>query len=105
MFIRKRKTTHGYSYQVIETYREAGKVKQRIIGNLYGFDSLYKAIDYYEKIEKQFSDWWIKHPNTKQLFADLEFKIHYYWSYNDIITKLNKLKECSVKIGMCNNIN
>jgi hypothetical protein len=34
MFIRKRLSTKHASYQIIQTYREGGKVKQRVIYNL-----------------------------------------------------------------------
>ena len=34
MFIRMRQSTKHPSYQIIETYREGGKVKQRVIYNL-----------------------------------------------------------------------
>jgi hypothetical protein len=33
-FIRRRKSTLSWSYQVIETYREGGKVHQRVLANL-----------------------------------------------------------------------
>jgi hypothetical protein len=34
MFIRRRRSTKHVSHQIIETYREGGKVKQRVIYNL-----------------------------------------------------------------------
>jgi hypothetical protein len=41
MFIRQ----HGSSHQVIETYREGGKVKQRVLANLGSCTTLAEAIE------------------------------------------------------------
>jgi len=51
-FIRKRLSSvhrlygERYSFQVIETYREAGKVKHRVLANLHGCDSIEKALQF-----------------------------------------------------------
>jgi hypothetical protein len=45
MFIRKR----GGSHQLIETYRDHGKVKQRQIANLGPCETIADAIDYWER--------------------------------------------------------
>jgi hypothetical protein len=45
MFIRKRQSSqHNASYQVIETYREGGKVKQRVLANLGPWPTLEEAV-------------------------------------------------------------
>ena len=48
-FIRKRISPTGRrtpSYQVIETYREGGKVKQRVLANLGRFPTVEEALDH-----------------------------------------------------------
>jgi hypothetical protein len=45
MFIRKRQSSRRPSYQIIQTYREDGKVKQRVIANLRNDSTLQEAID------------------------------------------------------------
>ena len=48
-FIRKRISPTGRrtpSYQLIETYREGGKVKQRVLANLGWFSTVEKALDH-----------------------------------------------------------
>jgi hypothetical protein len=50
-FIRKRHSSNHrlygdiYSYQLIETYRENGKVKQRVICNLHGCETVEQALE------------------------------------------------------------
>ncbi len=47
-FIRKRISPTGRrtpSYQVIETYREGGKVKQRVLANLGRFSTVEEALE------------------------------------------------------------
>jgi hypothetical protein len=46
MFIRKRQATKSPSYQVIETYREGGKVRQRVIYNLGHHATIEAALKY-----------------------------------------------------------
>jgi hypothetical protein len=51
MFIRKRLTFtkrngEGYSYQLIETYREGGKIKQRVLYNLARCPTIEAAIEW-----------------------------------------------------------
>jgi hypothetical protein len=51
MFIRKRLTStkrngEGYSYQLIETYREGGKIKQRVLYNLARCPTIEAAIEW-----------------------------------------------------------
>ena len=60
MFIRKRyyntkrkgrgDPPAGCSYQVIESYRENGKVKQRVICNLGSYSTIESALNYVEKM-------------------------------------------------------
>jgi len=45
MFIRKRQSSKRPSYQIIQTYREDGKVKQRVVANLRNDPTLEDAID------------------------------------------------------------
>ncbi len=61
-FIRKRISPTGRrtpSYQVIETYREGGKVKQRVLANLGRFSTVEEALEdtrwYLEQVESALS--------------------------------------------------
>src|SRR4051794_24808917 len=44
MFIRKRQSMRSASYQVIETFRENGKVRQRVLANLGRYPTVEEAI-------------------------------------------------------------
>jgi hypothetical protein len=52
MFIRKRFSSNTrfwgerYSYQIIETYRDAGKVKQRVLANLGASPTIAEALEW-----------------------------------------------------------
>ncbi len=43
-FIRHRRTACGSSHQVVETYREGGKVKQRVLANLGPYPTIEEAL-------------------------------------------------------------
>jgi hypothetical protein len=51
--------------------KATGKVKQRVIGNLYGFDSLENAIAFYEEAKSRFS-------YAKRYYYDLRTKTRTY---------------------------
>jgi len=65
MFIRKR----GGSHQLIETYREGGKVKQRQIANLGPCTTIAAAIAYWEDERARFTGWHRKNAVAKNLAA------------------------------------
>lgn len=99
MFVRQRrykdKKGRTITYlQLVESYREDGKVKQRVIGSFTGFESLEQAYQAYKRIEANWpKELRYRRPNSRRCFYNTTDQT--YWgtfSYGSLRKKLDKLE-------------
>lgn len=86
MFIRKREGKYQNTYQIIETYREDGKVKQRVIFNLRGWESINKMLERWQELIIIYEDFKTQFEGDKDRDAfdlawDAPFAFGCSWQY------------------------
>lgn len=103
MFIRKREriSTTGKintTYQLLETYREAGKVKQRVICNLMGHATPEEALEYAKTKVEMLKNSRIRMQEEKGKCSFPQCYRYSYWEkrlneLNNVVSRLSRRHE------------
>lgn len=104
-FIRRRLSSNHrfygkiYSHQLVETYREGGKVKQRVLANLGGAETIAEALEWAkESIQRTKTMGWIGKVTPEQRNRGMAARAESIAKDEAYIERLESLQKCSVTI-------